>query len=496
MTQSLIRNVIFAALTVFALSMGVLVDTLNFRTVGYALLGLGASLILFLPMTWCISILFLYIGVEGCAKMMTNYNPIVHVGADLIIVFLWTRSAIHWIAQRKLGLPQLPPLTYLFGAHLIWFLITVLNPYALSLFASLAAAKLYITVMSLYFFGYYLTKDVQTARSFFIPWIIVGIAHGITGMYQSSVGPSSVTSLSSSYAFALIKYKGTAFRPFGLGQQPGTPAVFAYLSIPFALYFIFFARSRVVPLVLLFSLPLTAAILFVCQIRSALLKALINIAGSFFVFLSGSRSLSAETRRVIYIGISTLLICSLVLIPYLLKGLTNLNEENQRAVERSLSLFSSKVAGAREGAMDRFIDYTMMAPLGAGLSRMGSAAGKFQDLISMNRYFTGGFFSDNLWIELVVDLGIPGMIIYTLLLIMIMAQGSMNYWQECDPQNKILQGIIIVSLFSILVGAYGAEPILYNPEASFFWFFSGVLLRLGSLGQKSVYLAASPEATI
>ena len=46
---------------------------------------------------------------------------------------------------------------------------------------------------------------------------------------------------------------------------------------------------------------------------------------------------------------------------------------------------------------------------------------------------------------------------------------------------------ILASLGSIIIGSYGAETILYNPEAGFFWFFSGVILKLPHLeGKKSL----------
>lgn len=173
-------------------------------------------------------------------------------------------------------------------------------------------------------------------------------------------------------------------------------------------------------------------------------------------------------------------------VPFYVTQFVKSSIENQAAMERTLTLFDfDRVSHARSGISDRFFNYLWKAPLGAGLSRIGSPAGTFENVIKANPFFKGTtFFSDNLWLEILVDLGLPGLIILTLLLVQILWIGFRSLWRIQDPEILAVQGAIFTSVLLVALGGYGAEPILYNPEGPFFWFFSGALVRLAGLEQE------------
>ena len=465
--------------------LGFVMDKINLRTFSFLIFFGTGSFLFFAPLSWAIHLLVLYVGIEGFAKLMTNYNPIIHVGADILIVCLWARVIFTHLLYRKPLPTNYPPLTGLFLLHVIWFVITIANPHALSVVASLAGAKLYITIVSLYFFGFYLTRDAKSVRAFMIPWVLILGIQVVTSMYQASIGPSSVTSLSPAYSIALQKYGVFAFRPFGLTSQPGMPCVFIYITIPFVLYFLVYSRSILISLILLPALPGSFVTLLVCQVRSALLKGLLE---SFIFTAFTFKELSSVSRRlriyIIPIIIFTTLSITFIMPIFLSRILTG-NKDNQRAIERSLTLFDyARVSTARHGALDRFMEYAQSFPLGAGLSRIGAAAGHFQYLIEAEN-LGRGFFSDNLWVEMVVDLGLPGVLIISSILFLTLGRGLFSLLRIRDPELRILQWTILSSLSAILLGAYGAEPILYNPEGPFFWFFAGVITRIPQLDREN-----------
>ncbi|MBI2711878.1 MAG: hypothetical protein HYX41_03285 [Bdellovibrio sp.] len=453
-------------------------QAITLKGVMFVLLLGGCVGVLFLPLHRCIQIFFLYIGVEGFAKLITNYNPIIHIGADIFIIVLWVKVGIERIINRDIKQIQMPPVTTLIFIHFGWFLVTIANPYSLSLVASLAGMKIYVTIISLYFFGYMLSDDAEKIRGFLVPWVVICFLQVATSLYQAKVGPTSVTSISDAYITVLEKYRGYAFRPPGLASQPGGPAIFVYLLVPTIVYFIFHVRSLLLSLLLILSLPACLATMLVCQIRSALLKAILGASGYLTASIFRTQQISAKARILILtgIGIGGILIASFT--PYILDTISEKGSTNEMAVKRTLTLFNlESIQRARSGALDRFLRYASKAPLGAGLSRSGSAAGKFSDLIKKDKSFSEEFFADNLWVELVVDLGIPGAFIYTLILISICYYAVKGFRTQ-DPDLRPLHNTLFFTLFAILVGAYGAEPILYNPEGAFFWFFSGTLVRI------------------
>ena len=145
-----------------------------------------------------------------------------------------------------------------------------------------------------------------------------------------------------------------------------------------------------------------------------------------------------------------------------------------------MSLFDyNKVAGSRRNTWDRFIIYATEVPLGAGLSRTGAAGGKFADQInSADDPFGNAFHTDNFWLATIIDLGIPGSFLLSLLIAAIFLRGLKYLKKIQHPDHRLVHLSLLCGIFGSGVGMYGAEAMLYNPEASYFWFFSGCLIAL------------------
>lgn len=467
--------------------LGAIIAEVSTKQLLFFVLGLVALALVTLPMQRAFQVFFIYLGFEGFAKLITNYNPVVHVGSDLLILAMSARVIASSIFYRKQLLPEkFPPFFILFVLHFVWFIITIANPYALGLIASLAASKMYVTTVLLYFFGYYLSKDLPTVRSFMMPWLIICLLQSVASIYQASIGPASVESLGPQFVERLKFFGGYAFRPFGLTHFPGAPSVYMMLSSSLIVYFLFHGTTTWSRILALALLPLTVVTLLVCQVRALLLKSILAAAAYLLVTLQAFRQFPQAIRRKIVVFSLFMVIASVVAIPKMLDSVIGSNDDNKRALERSMSLFEwNRVSRARQGALDRFVYYVQLAPLGAGLSRTGAASNKFQALAGRNDYFEIPFFSDNLWVALVVDLGIPGVLIITLILLVVMLKGVIDLLRMREPAVKAVQGAILCALFVIIIGGYGGEAMLYNPEASFFWFFAGAMIKLPEIAAKT-----------
>ena len=195
---------------------------------------------------------------------------------------------------------------------------------------------------------------------------------------------------------------------------------------------------------------------------------------------------SVKATRGLFVAVGLVLVMGLYVLPQFVEYSVAFQDQNQVAVERSLSLFDYQAVGhARRGAWDRFAKYAAEVPFGAGFARVGAAAGAFSKLHHQDVHFGyKHFFSDNFWITALVEIGLPGMVFITLLLVAILFFGVRNFFKIRRPSLKILHLAVLCSLISIFMGLYGAEGVLYNPESSFFWFFSGVLMKLPLLDDK------------
>jgi hypothetical protein len=468
-----------ACVAACAFALGFFIDSVTLKPIlvgAFALVGAG---VLALPYRWAIRILFFYEGFEGMLKILSGYNPVIHVGSDLLVVALSARWFLELLLRRT-SFPEVrPPLLVLFGAHVVWFAIEFLNPYALGLIPSLAGAKMYITMGLLYGYGYYLATDRREVRWFMGIWVAIAGIQIATGLYQGAVGPSSVLSLHPGYAAPLRKFAGYAFRPFGTTALPGGAAELIHLALPFSIYFVLQTRSLALRLLLLAALPLALTTMALCQVRVSILKSILGV-GAFLLLALPRLSREAGKRALIFVPAAVLLL--FFALPRLTSQWVGERAENAFAIERSLSLFDFNLASrARAGALGRIIYYASEVPLGAGVSRTGAAVERFHEYLDQNQFYNQEFFGDNFWASTIAEIGIPGSAILTGIVFSILALGFLGLRRTRDPELATLQAAILCSVGMLVVGFWGGEAILYNPEAMYFWFFSGVLMRLPSL---------------
>lgn len=477
-----IQPIFWMSLAVITFFSGYFLSEFNLKAAAFFFFAISSLSMLLIPYHRAIQIYFVYIGFEGLFKMITNYHPVVHVGAEIIVAVLTGRFLLGRLQKGIFVEVQRPPLTGLFIIHFIWFFIVFLNPYAMSLYSSLAGIKVYVSMFLLYFFGYYLTTDLKRIQQLMTPWIWIAVIQILTSIYQFQIGPSSVTWISPSYGIALKKFQGYAFRPFGVTAQAGAPCVYLFMVIPFLMRSMFQSNSLLKKIYSLAVLIGSAVVLLICQVRASIIKAIIGLVTYTGIYLRQSSRVSGRFPAKAILILILFTLSTTFILPKAIETLFSGNRDITRALERSLSIFdSSKVSNARVGGFDRFWNYTTMIPLGAGLSRVGSAGGKFQELVDNDPYFPDPFFSDNLWIALLVDLGLPGLLIFSLLVIGILFYGFLGLNRISHPELMAIHGAIFCALLSIAIGANGAEVIIYNPEASFFWFFAGMMVKIPEL---------------
>jgi hypothetical protein len=467
-------------LGLIAFAFGYFMDTIGikvFLLIIFALIGVA---VMALPYKWAIRLLFFYVGFEGMAKILSGYNPIVHVGSDLLVLALTAKWFLIFLVKRE-KLPEYkPPLLIIFAVHFVWFLIEFANPYSLGLLPSIAGAKLYITMALLYAYGFYLATDLKEVHWFMGIWVFVGALQVILSLQQSAIGPASVLMISGNYVEPLRKFRGQAFRPFGMTALAGGPSIYIFLMGPFLIYFLIQSRSFLLRIALGVLLPASVVAIAFCQVRSALVKMIIG--GAMFILL-GFTQAPREVKKRIFFSVPVAALLLSFLLPKMTEHWVEYQGDNAAAFERSMTAFdATHITTARAGGLERMIDVVARVPLGAGLSRTGAAAGaaaRFMD--GPDPYFPEGFFSDNFWVAVIAEMGLPGAFIITLLIVMIIVKGYMGLRMIKNPGLSAAQAVILSSLIMIVIGLWGAEGLLYNPEAPFFWFFAGVLMRLPDL---------------
>lgn len=477
-----IRRADFFVFSLFALAVivfHIIVPELGFKSLAFAVFTVAMTVIILIPVKWGLVFTFLYIGLEGFLKIVSNYHPVIHVGADVLVIVLTLKTIFESFTGQDKESKFTPPLVLLFAFYFIWVVITLFNPYSLGLIPSLAGAKVYVTMLLLYFFGYSQTKSLKDADDFIKPLIAVVLIHTVLGIYQGMVGPESVLSLHPGYAKQLYKFKNFAFRPFGLTNLPGGPAVYLSFMFPMALYVIFTFRHWLMRATMTIFLPAGIFLFLLCQVRASLIKMIIGSV----IFLLGLIFFSSKKRgqlQYILIFLTGVTAGMIYFLPQILNIYMQQNELNVMAVDRSLTIFDlEKVSKARFAVWPRFSAYLQTAPLGAGFSRIGGASVKFTEERQQDPFFKDDyFFADNFWVACLIEIGIPGMILLSLIVACIWWRTMKTVLRLKHFKPKLLALAVFSSITAMMVGLYASEGILYNPDACFYWFFAGVVMKL------------------
>lgn len=472
-------SVLFVITVVLFGLLGFYLDQMGFLALALFSLFSFSLLIWIVPISWSLPLAFFYIGIEGFLKVVSNYHPLVHVGADVLIFVIYLKIFFEILIGRRKFVARSVPFTTLFVIHFIWLFIVLFHPYSIGFIPAIAGSKVYAIMVSLYFLAYYFCDTPDQVRRFMWVFVIISMLHVAVSVYQIALGPISVTMLHPRYSVLLLKFNKLAFRPFGLTNLPGAPAVYLYPVVPFLFYFLYFYRSWLIRSLIIVFIPFAAYVFLHCQVRSAILKALLGLI--FFIIgliLSYKYSPKKIARYLIFNSI--VLACAIFyVLPSLTKSKTNMADDDaQMAYERSLSVFDlNTITEARRGVWYRFEEYVKMVPFGAGFSRVGGASGAFKEYAEKDPHFGYSyFFTDNFWLACLVEVGIPGMILMTLLVFCLLYKGFSVWWKNRGQRYSILQLTLFSSLLSMVFGLYGAEGILYNPDSCFYWFFSGALI--------------------
>lgn len=446
-----------------------------------AFIPISLAALIFLSKDWekSIKLFFCYLSVEGLLKVVTNYHPAIHVGADILLLLIclnwFFTTVVTGFREAKF---RKAPITLPIIFFIIWILVEIANPYAISLYASVASFKVHITMIPLYFFGYFFINSKEQIVKYWNLFLGICFMVCVFAVIEYILGPKSITWMSPTYLEKLEHFQGYLYRPFSTTAVPGGASIFAHIAGLFAISFLFFKSSiikRVVIYLLLFFATVT---LFISQVRQLFLAFLFIIIVSSFMM---KRYLSKTVFNMLIISIIGVFGFQIAL-EYALK---------ERVILKRFStlLNVETYKTARVGGMGKMMDVAIKYPFGAGMSRTGSAATKFWEEIKKGRSvspFLGAV--DNYFVAMMVETGIPGTLLITFIFLYFIIKGFLIQMKMRDKELKVLAASITAFFISLFIISFGSQPITANPYQSLFWFLGGILLKLPKIERTETQL--------
>ena len=442
------------------------------------LLGLGITIV---PPQKTILIYFAYLMFEGSLKVLSGYHPIVHIGSDLLLILAFLRivndrqHAIPSIDQKKLH-RRIYAVTSFIVVFWLWCGIQFFNPLGLGILPSLAAAKLYV-VPILVFFMVCNYLDAQTLRQIPKLLIFMGLAQTALSIVDWHLGSGFVSSLHGGYASAVSSsFTGPYYRPFGTTAVPGGPSAWVTNCFIGCVFYLYLEKAKVKEFLTQRKVmggafvALGVATLLICQERALLLR----FCGLLFLslFLLGPKSAILSTIGLGAAGI----IAATLLSPVQKDDFTPYPESKTAQVQQRLTALGNieTWTESRQHTIRKMIQLSSRALFGIGLSRTGAASAVWKDRITENPYFGISWaFSDNVYRALFIELGVFGLLAFVTL-------HAAVIWQLLSVRHY-LANFVAGSCVIMLVAGFASEGILYQPDASFYWLFCGLGLRIPAL---------------
>jgi len=453
-----------------------------------------------------VAVLFGYLAIEGLLKLLSNYNPVVHVGMDLAVLAVAGAWAARATAAHQAHVPGLPWVKAI-GLYALWVVLELFNPYSPGLVPALAAFKTHLTMIPLYFIGAAAVRRKEDAVRLFAALAAIALVPYAVALLQYALGPSSVLDLSPRYWQNISYYH--EWRPFGTSAVPGGSAVFAFLATPLAVALLVVPRlSTRVRWLAIVSITLATATFVVSGVRQVLLGcvlALLAMAG-----LTASRGRGRGLVAVLgffvlgfgaYVGVQS--------------WLEPISIENVRADPRSPRIWrersvtsrvltmgqASTYIEARQGGLNAIVQRLTNYPFGAGLGRTGSGAATFRAALSASpmsaKVQDEVGWSDNYFADELTDVGIPGLAIMATIVVGMLGTAARLARRSRDPVISTAAASIAGIIFTFGVISWGSQPLLNNPTLAYFWLLAGVLAalrRIDAEPAESAPAEASPVA--
>jgi hypothetical protein len=446
-------------------------------------------------------VIFGYLVVEGFLKLMSNYNPVVHLGMDIIVLTVAAAWSADAIVRREAQLPDLPWTRWI-ALYAFWIGLQFFNPYTPGLIPALASFKLYLTMIPLYFITATVIRTREDVLAILTAIVGIALVPYLVALVQYPLGPRSVIDLSPRFWQNISGMH--EWRPFGTSPTPGGESVLAFLVTPVAVALLL---TRQLPVKLRWlaglSIALAAGVFVVSGVRQVFLGCVLALLtmGALVGLRQSGRGVFAVVMVALlgiggYVGVQT------VLRPMATEALL----EDPRALglwrESDVTTRLATLANmetyltARHNAFREIGLRLKYYPFGAGLGRVGPGAAVIQTFRAdqyRNIIETRIGYSENFFATMLQEMGIPGTLLVTVLLIGMPVGAARLARRSADPVIMATSAAIAGVWVGVLAMSWGSQPFLGNPITAFYWILAGVLASLRRLEAESRESAASEK---
>lgn len=420
---------------------------------------------------YTLAALGLYLGLlDGYVKLRTG-SPLTTLLRDVLVIAIAVGVLLRALNSRQ-PLP-IPPLGGLVLAFAAVVFIGLFNPSAPPIAVSLGGARQHLEFVPLFFLGYAFLRQGKQVEKLLLILVLCASLGGIVSYVQSTLTPQEFAAWGPGYSERILGTGGfagaprvsyedgsiDAVRPFGLGSDLGAGAVAAALALPALIVLLLGSRGSI----RLVAIPLSIGIALAVA-TSGTRAALITVGVSVLAFALIAVSARSAGRMLVGLAIGSLLVFG----TFQFLGPDNSTTKRAQSItpKKALTTFQDE----RGLSVRRFGEYVSEYPLGVGVGSSGPAASAIGGTRGERRFDT-----ETEWNFLVVEIGIPGLLIFLALNLSLIALAVTRIRRLSDPVLKQRLAALAAPLFGLLVAGFAGPTTASVPPAPYFWLVAGVL---------------------
>jgi hypothetical protein len=420
-----------------------------------------------------VALVVVYFGlIDGPVKLLAPGREVTASLQDVLILAISAGCLMRIVARKeRVSLPALS------GWVLAWtalVLMNMFNPRTEGILHVLGGLRNQLQYVPFFFFGYVLMRSKRRFRQYFIIVGVVALANAVVAGYQTGLSPGQMASWGPGYhdlIYIPSESKGAArtyasegesrVRPPGLGSDEGFSGAVGQLAIPACLALLVIARRR----------KWLAAVLVlgagVAVIVSLGRLAVIGSALGVVVFAA----LAALAGQRVTRTLGAMLVIFALAVPTGALVISSLRPGTFKRYERISSPSSTSYTG-RESSWSRIPEYVKAEPFGFGLGNSGPVSGLGGH--STNLFEGKGLSSETQYNVLVKELGLPGLILWPLLVFYVMFVTLTGMRRVRDPDTAICLAGAMAPFFVLPIEGTAAFLETGVALGPYFWFAIGV----------------------
>ncbi len=404
---------------------------------------------------------------SGLIKELTNFNQIGYFIQDgtflVLLVPLILRRVLNGSHPNQ-ARRQWTAIDTFIVLYIALNLLCAFNPASPSPWLALAAVRVRLLPLMMYFFVLYITREgVELERPLFFVMATCTLCGAIFGLYESAIGISGVQRLGPGFWPHQVSrvwqdaQGGQHFRPPGIYSDAGIAVLAAGMFAFFALLRPPLLKSWVSK-----SFVVTALVLSVVEIIATGSRSGFLAVAAAFIFLALWKRSRVLTAAIV--GLPIVLGIALLIQPQILdRYATVLNPVQAYQQNRGYTNVM-------------LLNELKRQPLGFGTGTATEGASKVAELLQINANADSGTTKfDNGWANLLHEMGIAGMLVYLALLIAIFSMG-MHASRLLPPGKAYLAVTLVVWTVIAFVSTIGFIITDVFPINVYFWSFLALVV--------------------